>query len=148
MFSTVLLPVATATGFVTFFVSQGILAAEQAPYVTLTDPHVLRAVLGIGWFMTAVGLLAVAVGTIARATAGGIAAMVVLVLILPNFAGLLPDRLADLVQRFYPHLAGFQVTVVEPAPDALGPWTGFGMLSGFVAVALAAAYLLFQRRDA
>jgi ABC-2 type transport system permease protein len=148
VFTAVVLVVGTVTGFTVFLVSQSILASRDVPYVTLGDPHVLRAVFGVGLFVTLIGLTSVAVGAILRATAGGIAAMVVGAFILPNLAGLLPDWWAEQVQKFYPTLAGSQLMALERADGALAPWAGFAVMCGFTAALLALAFALFQRRDA
>ncbi|QSB12777.1 ABC transporter permease subunit [Natronosporangium hydrolyticum] len=149
VFAAVTIVISTVTGVATFLVSQRILATSAGvPHATLGDPQVLRAVLGIGLFMTAIGLLAVAAGALVRATAGGIASMVVLVAILPSLTQLLPDGLAELVQRYYPTLAGSQLVQVVSDPAELGPWRGFAVLAGFLAAALAVAFVLLRRRDA
>lgn len=148
LFAGVTLVVGWSTGFAMFFVGQAIFADQDIPYDSLGDPGVLRAVLGVGLYLTMLGLLAVAVGTLVRATAGGIAMLVAGVLILPNLAGLLPDAVAEPVRKLWPTIAGFQITAVERDPAQLAPWAGFAVMCGFVAAMLGVAYAALRRRDA
>lgn len=148
VFGAVVLPVGWVTGLVMFLVSQALLAAENVPHDSLGDPGVARAVLGVGLYLTVLGLLSVAVGTLVRATAGGISLLVGGVLILPNLVGLLPDAVADQVRKLWPTLAGFQITAPERDPSQLAPWAGFALMCGFTAVVLGLAYAVLRRRDA
>lgn len=148
VFAAVTMVTGMLTGFAMFFVSQAILDGQDVPHDSLDGTGVLRAVLGVGLYLTVLGLLSVAVGTLVRATAGGIAVLVAGVLILPNLAGLLPESLAEQVQKFWPTIAGYQVMVVKHDPAFLEPWTGIGLMCVFVAVLLGVAYAVLRRRDA
>jgi ABC-2 type transport system permease protein len=148
VFGAVTLAAGWLTGFTMFAGSQAILAGQDVPSDSLGEPGVLRAVLGVGLYLTVLGLLAVAVGTLVRSTAGAISLLVAGVLILPNLAQLLPAALAEQVQRFWPTIAGFQIMAVEPDPAQLAPWPGFAWMCGFVAAMLAVAYAVLRRRDA
>jgi ABC-2 type transport system permease protein len=144
VFTPAALIVGQAVAFGAFAVGQPVLAGEDAPHAALSDPEVLRAVTGAGLYLTLIGLVGVALGVLVRVTAAAISILVGGALIVPAFAGALPD----VVQKFWPTLAGGRIMAVTPNPDALGPWAGFGVLAASVALLLAAAYAVFRLRDA
>ncbi|GAB3797235.1 ABC transporter permease [Micromonospora zhanjiangensis] len=142
------LVVGTAAGFGSFLAGQAVLAAYGAPHVGLGAPHAPRAVLGYGLYLAAVGLLGVAVGTLVRATAGAVFAMVTVVLLVPVFAPVLPETLARWVTRYWPPTAGGQVLTTRPPDSAhLAAWSGYGVLCVEVAAVLAVAYATLRTRD-
>ncbi|MDN3359575.1 ABC transporter permease [Actinomadura sp. DC4] len=144
----VALVVGEVIGFGAFFVGQAVLAGQGAPHTTLGEPHVLRAVVGAGLYLAAVGLLGVAVGTLVRATAGALAIMVGATLLVPVFTPALPDSWARVVGRFWPTMAGERVMTSRPDGHFPGPWAGFVLLCAAVAVVLAVALRVFRTRDA
>jgi ABC-2 type transport system permease protein len=144
----VALAVSEVIEFGAFFAGQAVLAGQDAPHAGLGEPHVLRAVIGAGLYLAVVGLLGVAVGTLIRATAGAIATMVAVTLLVPIFTPVLPESWARVVGRFWPTMAGRQIMAVRPSAHALGPWTGFGLMCAAVGVVLGAAFLTFGTRDA
>jgi ABC-2 type transport system permease protein len=144
----VALVVGEIIGFGSFFVGQAVLAAQHTPHVGLGEPHVLRAVIGAGLYLAVMGLLGVAVGTLVRATAGALAIMVAVTLLVPAFIPALPDSWAHVVGRFWPTMAGNQIMTVLPDPHVLAPWAGFGLLCATVALVLAVALHVFRTRDA
>jgi hypothetical protein len=144
----VTLPVGTLIGFGAFLLGQRVLARQGAPHVTLGDPGVLRAVIGVGLYLTAVGLLGVAVGVLVRSTAGAVTLLSTVMLIIPTISRPLPDALAHLLMKFWPANAGSQLMALHHDPvSALGAWAGFSVLVGFVAVVVAAAFRVFRTRD-
>jgi hypothetical protein len=98
--------------------------------------------------LAVVGVLGVAVGTLVRVTAGGLAVMATVTLLIPALAGLLSASWAKAALKFWPTAAGARLMTVVPDPDALGPWAGFALLCAFVAVTMTAAYAMFRSRDA
>jgi ABC-2 type transport system permease protein len=148
VFTAVALIVGEVIGFGSFFAGQTVLTAQHAPHTALGEPHVLRAVIGAGLYLAVVGLLGIAVGTLVRATAGALAIMVSVTLLVPVFTPALPDSWAHVVGRFWPTMAGERVMTSLPAPHVLTPWAGFGLLCGAVAVVLTVALHVFRTRDA
>lgn len=137
----------TATAFVSFFVGQALLRSQHIQ-TTLSAPGVLRAVLGVGLYLTVVGLLGVALGWIIRSTAGGIATLFGLLLVLPALGEALPDSWSRHVVPYLPSDAGQAVTAVHPDPGSLAPWTGFGWFCVYALAAYVLAVVLVRRRDA
>jgi ABC-2 type transport system permease protein len=144
----VALAVSEVIGLGMFFAGQAVLAGQGVPHVGLGEPHVLRAVIGAGLYLAVVGLLGVAVGTLVRATAGAVATMVAVTLLVPVFTTALPESWARVVGRFWPTMAGQQIMTAGHGAHVLGPWAGFGLLCAAVGVVLGAALLVFGTRDA
>jgi ABC-2 type transport system permease protein len=132
--------------FATFLVSQSVLSREHLA-TTLDHPGVARAVLGSALYLTAVGLLGLALGALLRNTAAGTAALFGVLFGLQIVVGFLPATLADRVSRYLPTPAGVAVTNVRPDPASLGPWSGFGLFCLYVAVLLGLAAWQLRRRD-
>ncbi|MFD2792233.1 ABC transporter permease [Promicromonospora vindobonensis] len=132
--------------FTSFFLGQAMLAAQGVPNASLGDPGVLSAVLGGGVYLTAIALLAVGLGTILRATAGAIVALVAIVFLVPGFAGLFPSWLAGILD-FWPSQGAAAVLTTVPNPDYPAPWLNLGGMCLGVAAVLTVAFVLFRRRD-
>jgi hypothetical protein len=131
--------------FVAFLVGQHFLATHGTD---LSAPHAWRAIFGTAGYLTAVALLAVALGFIIRSTAGGIATLFGLLLVLPGIGLLLPTDWQTHTVPYLPSNAGASMYSALPDPTALSPGTGLLVLVIWVVVALAAAAVLLVRRDA
>jgi ABC-2 type transport system permease protein len=146
VFGTVTLVVAEFVAFAGFFLGQALLTSP-APHATLSTPTALRAVGGVGLFLCVVGLLALGIAVLVRHTAGAISAYVGVILVLPIIVSALPGSLQYQIERLLPLEIG-SAMINDPAPDAFGPWTGFGILCGYTALILAVGAVLLVRRDA
>lgn len=146
-FTVVVLAVGLVASFSAFGIGQAVFAAQDAG-ASLGDPGVLRAVTGGALYLAAVGALGIGLGTILRRTAGAIAALVGLLLVVPLVASFLPASWQADVVKYFPAQAGMAVFRVVPDPTALSPWTGFAVLLGYAALSLAAGAVLLTRRDA
>jgi len=104
---------------------------------------VARAVLGSALYLTAVGLLGLGLGALLRNTAGAIASLFGLQIVV----GFLPASVADKVSRYLPTPAGVAVTNVRPDPASLPPWTGFGLFCLYTVILLGLAAWLSRRHD-
>jgi ABC-2 type transport system permease protein len=137
----------TAVSFTSFFIGAPILHSK-AP-VALSDPGVLRALVGGGLYLAVLGLFALAIGAILRHSAAGITGVIGFVLVLAPLAQLLPGSLGKRVHAYLPSEAGHLIGQAHRAPsDLLSPWQGFGVFCLWTAVLLAIAAVLLQRRDA
>jgi len=139
--------VGEVTSFTAFCVGQALISGH-APYATLGDPGVARAVAGAGLYLTALAVLSVAAGALLRHSAAGIACLVAVLFVLPGIAQALPDSWRNQVTEFWPTQAGGQITSVHIAAHSLQPWPGFGVMCLFVAIVYAIAWTLLDRRDA
>ncbi|MDX6206335.1 MAG: hypothetical protein QOF39_2392 [Frankiales bacterium] len=129
------------------------------PVSTLTE---MRVVVGTAGILAVTAVLALAVGSILRRSAGAVTAVVVLT-VLPYIlavASVLPAAPAQWLLRVTP-AAAFAIqqsipeypqvsTLYTPANGyfPLAPWLGFGVLCAWTAAALALAVVLLRRRDA
>ena len=147
VFGVVALVLGEVVGFVAFLIGQ-LLIHGHAPSVSLADHDVLRAVLGSGLYLAALGLLGVALGAIIRSTAGAIAAIVAVLFVLPGVLQALPDSWRHPVTEYWPTQAGVQLVVIHRDAHTLTAWAGFGVMCLFVAVVGALAFWLLDRRDA
>ena len=113
----------------------------------LTDPGVLRVVVGTGVYLALIGLLGGALGWILRNTAGGIATLVGLLLVVPVLLEVLPWQWLKDIGKFLPGQAGGSFISSFQAPNTLAPWTGLGVFVIWVLAALGGAAVLLKRRD-
>jgi ABC-2 type transport system permease protein len=122
--------------------------ADASLRTSLSDPGVLRAVLGGGLFLGVLGLFGLGLGTVLRSSSGGVAALLGLMFVPPVLLELLPHALKDSVGPYVPLVAASTIFSTRPEAGALGTWTGFGLFCLYAAAALAAAFVLIDHRDA
>jgi ABC-type transport system involved in multi-copper enzyme maturation permease subunit len=129
------------------------------PVSSLTE---LRVIVGTAALLAVAAVLAVAIGTVLRRSAGAVTAVIV-VIVLPyilGIASILPVGAENWLLRVTP-AAAFAVQQSLPAypqvtasytPTAgyypLAPWAGFAVLCAWAALALGLAAVLLRRRDA
>jgi ABC-2 type transport system permease protein len=134
-------------GFTSFLVGQSVFAGAGVPHATLDQPEVLRAVVGGGLYLAALGVLGLGLGTVLRSTAGAIGTLVTLTLLVRAVAQALPAQWRDWMNTYWPTAAGEQIFAVVRVDGALAPWPGFALLCGLVALAGALGYTLLRTRD-
>jgi ABC-2 type transport system permease protein len=130
-----------------FFASQ-LFLSHYGHGSSLSDPGVLRAVVGTGVYLTLVGILGGAIGWIVRSTPGGISTLVGLLMVVPVLFQVLPGSLAANVFKYLPTEAGGSYVMSVHLPDTLSPWTGLVVLVLWVLAALVAATVVLRSRDA
>jgi len=142
------LVVTVVTAFVAFFLGQYLLSSQHIE-TTIGADGVARAVVGTALYLTVVGLMGVGLGFVVRSTAGAIASLFGILLVMPVLGEALPTDWATNIDPYLPSNAGQQLMVVHPDPAALlGPWSGFAVFCGYAAVALILGAVLLRRRDA
>jgi ABC-2 type transport system permease protein len=147
VFAVLVFIVGEVAAFPSFFIGASILH-KHAP-VGLSDPGVLRAVIGAGLYLAVLGLFALATGALVRHTAGGITGVIGFVLVLAPLAQLLPGSLGKHVHAYLPTEAGHLIAQAQQGPDdLLSPWQGFGVFCLWTAVLLVLAAFFLERRDA
>jgi ABC-type transport system involved in multi-copper enzyme maturation permease subunit len=149
VFALVALVVTIVTAFVAFFLGQAILTSTHES-ATLSQPNVLRAVIGGALYVTLCGLFAFAAGAIFRHTAATITSIIGLLFVIPILAHLLPSNWYDDIARWLPSSTGDAISVVVgPGPDHLfSPWGQFAVFAVYTAVLLVVGGILFRKRDA
>jgi ABC-2 type transport system permease protein len=151
VFAAAALVVALPTGFACFFIGQALLATTHVT-ATLSQPGVLRAVIGAGLYVVLCGLFAVALGTILRSTAGAMTTSYGLLFLLPELAKGLPSSWYNDLDRWLP---GGDVVIaitgtqsVNASPHLFSAWGEFAVFGGYTAVLLVLGAVLFRNRDA
>jgi ABC-type transport system involved in multi-copper enzyme maturation permease subunit len=147
VFGAVALVVSMISVFVAFFLGQAVLHGKHLG-VSLGDPHVLRAVLGAGVYLTIVGLLGLALGAIVRRTAGAVATLFAVVLVLPLLTRALPSPWDTDIGKFLPAQLGAAMFSVRPDSGLLSPGTALVVALVWLVVAYTIAAILITRRDA
>jgi len=146
-FGVVATVVSMVSVFVAFLLGQAILHGKHLG-VGLGDPHVLRAVVGAGAYLAFVGLFGLALGTILRRTAGAIATLFGLVLVIPLLAQALPSPWNDDISKVLPSRLGEALFSVRPDSALLSPGTALLVLGVWLVASFALATILLVRRDA
>jgi len=122
----------------------------------LGNRETLRILLGTALYLTAIASLAFAIGALLRHSAGALAAVLGLLLVIENLAQI-PWKPLQLISPFLPGTAGSKILMTQAEINAishgsvgavLGPWQGFAVLLAWVAVLLTAAAALLRHRNA
>jgi hypothetical protein len=141
------LVISAITVFATFFITTAILKDHVT--VTLSGPGVTRAVIGAILYLVVLGLFALAIGGLIRHTAGAIAIVVGIVIVIPPLVGLIPGTIANHVHGYLPTVAGQLIAQTSEQPgDVLSGWQGLGVFGIWTAVLLIACGWLLVQRDA
>lgn len=147
VFGLLILVLGVAVSFTSFFIGARILHSK-AP-VALSDPGVLRAVVGGGLYLAVLGLFSLAIGAILRQSAAGITGVIGFVLLLAPLSQLLPGSLGKHIHAYLPSEAGHLIGQARQSPtDLLTAWQGFGVFCLWTLALLTIAAVLLQRRDA
>ncbi len=147
VFAALLIVIAEVVAFGSFFAGSALLHSKVP--VALGDHNVTRAVIGAGLYLTVLGLFALALGGLIRHTAGAIATVIGVVLVLPILSGLLPGDWGTHVDAYLPEQAGSLIYGARPQLGAvLSAWEGFGVFCLWAVVLLIVAAYLLNRRDA
>jgi len=144
VFAAVALVVGTVTSLVTFLAGQALMSSHG---VSLTSPGALRSVIGVGLYLGVLAVFAVGLATIIRSTAGAIASVFGLILVVPAVAQALPTSIRDSVDKYLPGNAGQAIFHTIRDTSTLSPWAGLGVFALYAAAALAAGLVLVVRRD-
>jgi ABC-2 type transport system permease protein len=128
-----------------YLVAIPILGAKDIS-ANLFDADVYLPLLGNVLFLALIAVFAIGIGTIVRSSAGGIATVLGILLLLPTVVALF-SMLVEWVQDIMPFLftsAGSEMIT----PNTMESWQGFLVVLAWVVVSLGAAALLLKRRDA
>ncbi|RZS89848.1 hypothetical protein EV189_1624 [Motilibacter rhizosphaerae] len=145
LYAVVVFVVMTPAALVAFLGGQHFLASHGT---TLSAPHAAASVVGVGLYLTLVGIFALALGFLLRSTAGGIAALVAILLVIPGIGQVLPASWRAHTLPYLPGEAGASLFSPRPEdPHALSAGAGGLVLLLWVVAALAAAAVVLRRRD-
>src|SRR5487761_965474 len=145
----VILVTAVIAAFAAFWLGQALLSSTHDS-ASLSQPNVLRAVIGAALYVTLCGLFAYGIGSMIRHTAGAITAMVAVLFVLPILSNLLPNQWHADIVRWLPSSAGDSITSTMSGahPHMFSPWGQFAVLAAYAVAVLIAGAVLFRKRDA
>ncbi len=147
VFAVLALLIGLATSFAAFFLGQALLASTHDS-TTLSQPNVLRAVIGGGLFIAVCGLFAYGIGAILRHTAGAISTAIGLLFVLPIVVNFLPASWSNDIVRWLPSEGGLAIWNTRQVPHEFPAWGEFAVFLAYTAAILIAGFILFRKRDA
>ncbi|WP_024285390.1 ABC transporter permease [Cellulomonas sp. KRMCY2] len=117
----------------------------------------LRLLLGAPLYLATIAVFAFAIGSLVRHSAGSLAIVLGLLLVVENVFAAIPLRFFEVVAPFLPMGAGSRLLYDDATLEMLDaaatgatltPWQGYGVLVAWVVVLLTAGAVLLRRRDA
>jgi hypothetical protein len=147
VFATVTFVLMLPSVFIAFFGSQAILSRHDILQISISHSGVTRAVVGGAAYLTLLGIFALAVGTVVRSTAGGIAVFAALFFVIPPLLNILPTSWNNAISPYLPDAAGRSIFSLTHGAHSLAPGPGLALFAGYCALALAIAAVLLVRRD-
>ncbi|HLX51636.1 MAG TPA: hypothetical protein VKS82_25190 [Streptosporangiaceae bacterium] len=146
-FTALIFVLAEVVCFAAFFLGSAILHSHVP--VSLSGPHVARAVVGAGLYLTVLGLFSMAIGGLIRHTAGAIAGVIAFVIVLEPLSTLIPGTWGHHIHDYLPTSAGRLVYQIRPVSGQVLPaWGGFAVFCGWTAALLIAWAVTLKLRDA
>lgn len=133
-----------------FFLSSAVFAGIDVT-AGLAEPGVFLPLLGGALYLALVAVFALGVGTMLRSSAGGIAAVLGLLMLVPTVLQMIP---AEWARDLIPYLissAGmgvFTSTTAVATAEEFGVWLNLLIVLGWVGTSIAGAAVLLKRRDA
>jgi ABC-2 type transport system permease protein len=116
-----------------------------------------RILVGGVVYLAGIALLAFAIGAIVRVSAGALATVLGLLLVVEVMFRTMPADFFRTVSPFLPATAGHQLLATQDSLEqaratssapVLDPWVGFAVMAAWVVAALAVAAVQLRRRDA
>jgi ABC-2 type transport system permease protein len=141
------LPVALLAAAAEFFAAMAIQSSRGAAAISLTDPGVLRTVIGSALYLSVAAVIGLALGALLRKTAAGLAAFAGMFLAVPIVVPYLGHSIAGSAP-YLPSSAGGALWGQPLVSHPLGPWAGFAVLCGYAVVLIGLAAWRLRRRDA
>lgn len=141
LFAGVTFAVMTTASFVSFFAGNAILSAHWD--FSLSDPGVLRSVIGAGVVLTFVCLLGTALGFVLRNTAGAISALVGILMVLP-----IVGQFSEWVSAHLPTGAIRSLVTARIEDGMMRPLPAFLLLCAYLALAIGGAAYTLKHKDA
>jgi ABC-2 type transport system permease protein len=144
-----ILPLTLLAAVAEFFTATALESSRGGSAISLTDPGVLREVVGASLYLTVIAVIGVALGALLRRTAAGLSVFAAMFLVVPLVAAYLPQS----IKGFAPYLPSNAGGTIWGAGKLfgghqLGPWTGFAVLCGYAVVLTGLAAWRLRRRDA
>jgi ABC-2 type transport system permease protein len=144
-----MLPVSLLAVAAEFFVATDLESSRGGSAISLTNPGVLREVVGASLYLTVIAVIGLALGALLRRTAAGLSVFAAVFLVVPLVTAYLPQG----IKGFAPYLPSNAGGAVWGAGKLfgghqLGPWAGFAVLCGYAVILTGLAAWQLRRRDA
>lgn len=147
VFAAAVFVVMGVSSLIAFEAGQAIMGSTHHQ-ASLSTPGALRAVIGGALFLTVICVLGIGLGFLLRSTAGAIATLFGLILVLPILVEALPSPWPQDITKFLPLGAGTVLMNTVKDPTMLSPWAGFEVFCLYAVAAIAAGAAMLKRRDA
>jgi len=133
-----------------FLVAQAIFASYGMPSASLADGDALRAVIGNGVLAVQFPVMAMALGIVLRSTSGAVLGIFAIIFGPPFLGGLLPAWYGEHVVKYLPGAASDAIAMghLEGVAEGLSPVIAALVVVAWLAVFLAGAWIVLERRDA
>jgi ABC-2 type transport system permease protein len=142
------LPVTLLCAVADFFAAAAIESSRGGSVLSLTDPGVLRTVIGSSLYLAVVVIIGLALGALLRKTAAALSVFAALFFVIPVVVAALPQKITGFAPYLPSNAGGALWGNPLTTTHALSPWTGFAVLCGYAVAATAAAAWRLRRRDA
>lgn len=130
--------------FSCFALGHLILGSSPVPAWSLSDPGVLRAVVGSGVAIALLGLMGAAIAAAVRRTAGAIGIYVALIFLLP----LVLAKVSQNLLRFTPlSIIANSIAAVVHQADSVSPMVGFVLFACYTVALISLGAVVVIRRD-
>ena len=129
----------------TFFIGSAITHAHAS--LSITDATNLRAILAFGVYMSAMGVIALCIGTLVKHTAAGISAILALQFVLPGVLNFIPGSTGQHISNAMPMGTDVIVSSGHNASNVYSPLEGLLILLAWVVVLGGIALATIKRRD-
>ena len=127
--------------------------------IDVTDPEMIRPLVGTAVYLATIALFSYALGALLRHSAAALATVLGLLLVAPILFSAIPWNPLQQANPFLPGVAGQQFTqtteqleqAAEFAVDGvvqLSAWEGYAVLLAWIVVVLGVAAVLLKKRDA
>ena len=137
----------TALSFVSFLAAQRLIS-HYRPGFSLSQPHVLRVVIGTGIYLTLVAVIGSALAWIVRSTPGALVAYFATIVVVPVLLESVFGTWGKDIAQFLPTVAGASFSTSLREPHTLLPWPGLLVMIAWAVVLVGVAAVRLRRRDA
>ena len=130
---------------------------ELGVSLDLSESETQRIVFGTPLYLATIAVFAFAIGALVRHSAGALAIVLGLLLVIENVFMMVPLRFFEVVSPYLPATAGGRLLYDQATLDMMDagstaatftPWQGYGVLVAWVVLLLGVAAVLLRRRDA
>ncbi len=142
------LPVSMLCAFLDYFAAAAIESSRGGSAFSLSDPGVLRTIVGSSLYLTVVVIIGLALGALLRKTAAGLSVFAAVFFVIPIIVAVLPHKITGFAIYLPTNAGGALWGSPLANAHALSPWAGFACLCGYAIVLTALAAWQLRRRDA